>query len=107
MKWLAKLLGKTVRVPAVLLVLVLIMGAGALLASYLQNQSFQAGQRADQARSKRQGEVIERKLCSDFSTMARIPPPAGPPATNPSRAFDQAEHRAWSGLVVIAGCPKR
>jgi hypothetical protein len=102
MTW--KWLTVTVRVPVALLVLVLIMGAGSLLASGLQNQSFQAGQRHEEAVQRRQGQMIEHKICQDVTTMAAILPPAGPPAVNPSRAYEQAEHRAWSGLVLAIGC---
>jgi hypothetical protein len=51
-----------------------------------------------------QGVIIDRKLCADVSTMSNIKPPAGPPSTNPSRAYEQAEHRAWSGLRDALGC---
>lgn len=59
---------------------------------------------ANQAAQRRAGQVVERKLCADLSTMAAIKPPVGKASTNPSRAYEQAEHRAWQGLVVAIGC---
>jgi hypothetical protein len=59
---------------------------------------------ANQAAQRHAGQVIERKLCADIATMARIKPPAGPASSNPSRAYEQAEHRAWAGLVSDLGC---
>jgi hypothetical protein len=53
---------------------------------------------------QQQARAIERALCADVGSMAAIQAPAGPAATNPSRAFEQAEHRAWSGLVRDLGC---
>jgi len=52
----------------------------------------------------RQGAVIEAKLCHDIGTMAALQPPSGPAAANPSRAYEQAEHQAWMGLVQDIGC---
>lgn len=60
---------------------------------------------ANQNAQRRQGELIEAKICKDVGTMAAISPPAGNPAANPSRAFEQAEARAWQGLVSDLGCP--
>jgi hypothetical protein len=59
---------------------------------------------AYQASQRRQGEMIERAICTDIGTMAAIPAPTGNPAANPSRAYEQAESRAWSGLYVGLGC---
>lgn len=103
MKWL-RWLTVTVPVPVALLALVLIMGGGSLLASYLQNQNYQAGQEHTQVVQRAQGVLIERKLCLDLGTMAGIRAPAGPPAANPSRAYEQAESRAWNGLYAGLGC---
>lgn len=43
-------------------------------------------------------------LCADVGTMAKIPPPAGDPKTNPSRAYEQAENRTWQGLFTSIRC---
>jgi hypothetical protein len=50
--------------------------------------------------SRKEGLVIEHRLCLDLGTMAAIPPPAGSPLTNPSRGYEQSEHRAWAGLYT-------
>lgn len=54
---------------------------------------------------RQQGEKELQKLCADIGTMAAIPPPAGAPAANPSRGYEQAEHRAWLGLTEAIQCP--
>ena len=59
---------------------------------------------ANRAAQLRQGLILERKLCADIGTMAAIKPPAGSPAANPSRAYEQAEAMAWRGLVIDIGC---
>lgn len=66
----------------------------------------QASQVREQAAQRRAAAMIEAKICTDVATMALIKPPAGPPATNPSRAYEQAEHRAWTGLVQGIGCKR-
>jgi Collagen triple helix repeat (20 copies) len=89
-----------------LLVLVLIVGAGNLVASYDQVQSFKNQLRTQQVAEEITGAREIGALCSDVGTMAAIPAPAGNPAANPSRAYEQAEARAWSGLVGDLGCSK-
>lgn len=59
---------------------------------------------ANQAAQQSAGFQVERKLCADVATMSAIQPPAGATAANPSRAYEQAEHRAWAGLVIALGC---
>jgi hypothetical protein len=65
---------------------------------------FAEQQAAQQAVQRRAGEVVERAICTDIGTMAAIQPPAGNPARNPSRSYEDAEHRAWTGLYVGLGC---
>jgi hypothetical protein len=87
------------RVHNVLLALVLVVGVGNLWATHDEVAAQQAAQR-------RAGELVEKAICTDLGTMAQIPAPAGPAATNPSRAYEQAEHRAWAGLYAGLGCGK-
>ena len=102
-----------------LLVLVLIVGGGNLWATYgltqstkaslsQQQKQYEAGQRREQAEQRaaqqKAGLLVETKLCTDLGTMARIPAPSGAAAANPSRAYEQAEHRAWQGLVNGLEC---
>lgn len=63
-----------------------------------------AEQRRVAAAQRKAGILIEEKICSDVQTMAALNPPAGAASANPSRAYEQAEHRAWLGLVVAIGC---
>jgi hypothetical protein len=59
---------------------------------------------AQQVAQRKAGQLIEKSLCADLGTMAAIRPPAGNPAANPSRAYEQDEARAWAGLVRDLGC---
>lgn len=88
-----------------IILLIYFGGLGASLGWSDHNQAAQqANFRHEQAAQRRQGEAIERKLCADLSTMAAIPPPSGSAAANPSRAYEDAEHRAWAGLETGIGC---
>lgn len=71
---------------------------------YEQNARSQRQFAQVQARQRQAGLLIEKSLCADLATMAAIPAPAGNPARNPSRAYEQAEARAWAGLVRDLGC---
>lgn len=85
----------------------LLSGANLLWTSHAvnANQASQAREQSQQqAAARKAAQVVERKLCSDLATMAAIQPPAGSAAANPSRAYEQAEHRAWTGLTDVAGC---
>jgi len=76
----------------VLLALVLIMGVGSLLSSYLQSRSFLAGQRHEQVVQRAEGLLIERKLCTTlarFEPLSQLQAPVGNPLTNPSRSYEQ------------------
>jgi hypothetical protein len=57
-----------------------------------------------QAGQRRAGLLTEQKICTDVGSMAQIPAPAGNPATNPSRAYEQAEQRTWRGLFRGLDC---
>ena len=96
---------------AALLALVLVVGGGNLWASWdeshavgTQLNTFKRQLAAQQAAQRRAGGQVEKAICTDVGTMAGIPPPAGAAAANPSRAYEQAEHRAWSGLVRGLDC---
>ena len=104
----AKLTSRTA--VAILLALVLVVGIGNLWATRSEVQSSQAAQKreqaAQQAAQRRAGQLVEAAICTDLGTMARIPPPAGSAAQNPSRAYEQAESRAWRGLYGGLGCTR-
>jgi hypothetical protein len=65
-----------------------------------------AQQRQEQAAQRKAGLAIEQAICTDMGTMARIPPPTGNASANPSRAYEQDEHRAWAGLYAGLGCKR-
>jgi uncharacterized membrane protein YciS (DUF1049 family) len=57
-----------------------------------QQASQQQAQRQEQAAQQRAGAAIEAKLCTSLKPLeglADMKPPAGNPADNPSRAFEQ------------------
>ncbi len=87
----------TTRALIVLVALTLIVGAGNLWASWNEVHASQAAQ-------QRQGQAVEAKLCSTFSKLAALKPPAGSPAHNPSRAFEQSLHATLDDLGVDLGC---
>jgi hypothetical protein len=78
--------------------------AGLIHYAYTTRSALLHQQQAQQAAQRRAGDLIEQKLCADVGTMSSIRPPAGPAASNPSRAYEQAEHRAWSGLFRDLDC---
>lgn len=90
--------GVTLAVVAVLLLLANFV----FTARYVAAQQHQQAQQ--QAAQQRAGEAELRALCTDLGTMARIPPPGGDPTQNPSRAYEQAENRAWQGLFTGLHC---
>lgn len=60
----------------------------------------------EQAAQQRQGQMIEQRLCLSLGKLAALKPPAGNPAQNPSRAFDQQQHAILAGLGPDVGCPR-
>jgi hypothetical protein len=100
---------------AILLALILLGWGGNLYATYangastkqqLENQNAQQLAAQKEAAEKQQAAATAeiQALCHDLGTMAAIAPPAGSPADNPSRAYEQSEHRAWQGLYSSIHC---
>lgn len=48
---------------------------------------------------------VEAKLCSTFGSLYADQPPAGDPATNPSRAYLQELHTRLGEVLPDLGCP--
>jgi uncharacterized protein HemX len=90
---------------ALLLLLVLVVGAGNLLATYEQNQSTQHKFADQQSAQQKIAQAEVQALCRDLGTMAALKPPSGSAVSNPSRAYEQAEHNAWAGLFTSIRCP--
>ena len=61
-------------------------------------------QQREQAAQRRQGRILGEKLCATFHGLAELKPPAGNPATNPSRAFEQELHAKLDQLGADLGC---
>jgi len=59
---------------------------------------------AEQASQQRQGEQLEQRLCTTLQREAALKPPAGSPAGNPSRAYEQAQHAILAQLGPDIGC---
>jgi hypothetical protein len=92
-----------------LVALTLIVGAGNLWSGYSEAHSqahavLVAEQHA-QAEQQAAGAALERKLCTTFGKLGALKPPAGNPATNPSRAYLQGQHDTLVELGTDLGCP--
>ena len=85
-------------------VLFVVLGLGLLHYVHTSEADQRAQTAEQQAVQRRAGALVEKALCADVGTMAAIRPPPGAAAANPSRAYEQAEHRAWSGLLGAIGC---
>ena len=93
-----------------LLLLVLIVGAGNLWATYAENKSFQRQftQQQEQQRTsqQQQGAATEHKLCSTLGKLAALKPPKIPAnSSDPSRQYIIDLHDTLSGLGPDIGCP--
>jgi hypothetical protein len=83
-----------------------------VLALFWINHEVHVGQAADraaytqeQAAARRAAETLERKLCKTFGELAANQPPAGNPATNPSRRYDQDNHAILAQISPDLDCP--
>ncbi len=88
------------RAAGALLALTLIVGGGNLWASWDEVH-------ANQAAQQRAGQLLEEKLCATFGKLAALQPPAGNPATNPSRAYLQGQHDTLDEIGTDLGCPRK
>jgi len=92
------------RASAVLLLLVLVVGAGNLWATRQTVENAQAAARREQAAQARQGERELRSLCATFGGLASLQPPAGNAKANPSRAYLQHQHAKLAEVVTDLHC---
>lgn len=90
-----------------MLLLVLVMGAGALLSGYMQNSSWQQqyarGQQQAAATQRAQSALFVAKLCAIFEPIATLKAPSGD-ASNPSRLFDQHLEAKLALVAPLLGC---
>jgi hypothetical protein len=63
-----------------------------------------AQQRQQQASQRAQGAALQHKLCITLGRLAALKPPAGSPAANPARAFDQQQQAVLAELGPDVGC---
>ena len=86
---------------------VVLAGANLLWTAHEVNASqaaIHAAHVRGQAAEKRAGDELEAKLCITFSRLSALKPPAGNPATNPSRAYLQGQHAQLVELGTDLGC---
>ena len=81
-----------------------LIGVGNLFWTAHEVHAYQAGQHQEQAAQQRQGAVLEAKLCTSLDRLASLKPPAGNPASNPARAFDQEQQAVLAQLGPDVGC---
>lgn len=100
---------------AFLLLLVLIIGAGNLWASYAistntkntiaHNHAVNAANMARQAKAAQAaGLLVEQKLCTTFGKLAALQPPTGDAVSNPSREYEQKLHAILAGVNDDINC---
>ena len=88
---------------------VLLGGANLLWTAHEVHASraaIQASQVHEQAMQQQDRRAILRALCMTFTELAVLKPPAGDPRTNPSRAFEQAEHATLDEIGGDLGCKR-
>ena len=56
--------------------------------------------------AQRQGAVLGQRLCITLDRLAALKPPAGNPAANPARAFDQEQQTVLAQLGPDVGCKR-
>jgi hypothetical protein len=66
--------------------------------------AIQAAQHREQVMQQQAGAILGERLCTTFGKLAALKPPAGPPAQNPSRAFEQSLHATLDELGTDLGC---
>lgn len=98
------------------MVLMFLASFANLAASWDEVHGYEAGQArlqasqqrqasAEQAAQRRQGVLIEQRLCTSLNRLAALSPPPGSPADNPSRAYEQDQHAILAELGPDVGCP--
>lgn len=87
-----------------LFVLCVALGAFNLIWSAHQQNDYEVSLRASHAAHLRADQMMIDKLCLTFGKLGDLKPPAGNPATNPSRAYDQETHATLIQLGTDLGC---
>lgn len=96
------------RSVAVLVLVAIVLGGLNLLWTAHEvradNAAQQRQEQQEQQEQQRAGALLEQKLCTTFGKLAANKPPAGNPATNPSRRYDQNNHAILDELGADLGC---
>jgi hypothetical protein len=71
---------------------------------HASQSAIQAAQVREQAMQQSQGRIVLGKLCITLGRLAALVPPAGNPAENPARAYDQQVHATLGELAGDIGC---
>ena len=87
-----------------LFALAVVLAAGSLLWTAHEVRASQAAQQREEAVQHQAGVLLGQKLCITFSRLAALKPPAGNPAANPSRAYEQELHTTLDELGADVGC---
>ena len=95
---------RTLRSVAVLVLLALLVTGANLLWTAHEVRSFQSSQQQLNAAGRRQGALIEQRLCTTLGRLTALKPPPGSPQRNPSRAFEQELHATLDELGPDIGC---
>ena len=80
-----------------LLFLVLIMGGGALVSSWIEYHHFATTQ-------EQQGRLIDERLCATMDKLAALKAPSGSAVDNPSRGYEQQLAATLAQLRPDIGC---
>lgn len=73
----------------IFLSLLLVVGAGNLTSSWLQNRHTEQQFAQAQKEAKAQSQALEQRLCNTLVSLATLKPPAGNGTDNPSRLYEQ------------------
>lgn len=89
------------RLVSVLMLAVVLNAAVTVgIVAYFRSQIYETNHRQQQ-----QGLLVEDRLCVSLDKLAALKPPSGNPDTNPSRAFEQEQHKILSELGPDIHCP--
>lgn len=84
--------------------LFLLLSAANFLWAARQQHAYEASLKASHAAHERADQMVIDRLCLTFGKLGALEPPAGNPATNPSRAYDQETHATLVQLGTDLGC---
>lgn len=87
-----------------LFALCLLLNGVNFLWSARQQHGYEASLQASHAAHQRADQLMVDKLCLTFGELGALKPPAGDPAKNPARGYDQELHATLIQLGTDVGC---